>query len=209
MISQINPAFGKEPTVRIYLLAIALTWALAVAAGFVCLFNYQTSAGPSGQIPIAFPASSRIEHNTGQQTLIMFAHARCPCTRASVGELAKIMAKLQNQVRAYVLFHVPETKDRQWAETDLAAKAIAIPGVQVMHDKGGLETRRFHVKTSGHVLLYDRRGRLSFTGGITGARGHHGDNAAGRELFARVTQNRSMEPTEHVVFGCPILGELN
>ncbi len=205
----INPARHIVPVAHIYLPAVALAWAFAAAAGFVCLFNYQTSAGQSGQIPITFPASSRIEHTMGKRTLIMFAHARCPCTRASVGELAKIMARLQNKVQAYILFHVPENKDRQWATTDLVDKAIAIPGLQVVHDQGGLETRRFQVKTSGHVLLYDGMGRLSFSGGITGARGHHGDNEASKELFARVTQNWLKEPSEHVVFGCPILGELN
>jgi glyoxylase-like metal-dependent hydrolase (beta-lactamase superfamily II) len=39
--------------------------------------------------------------------------------------------------------------------------------------------------TSGHVLVYDRSGKLLFSGGIAGARGQEGDNtgsAAASEL---------------------------
>ncbi len=99
------------PAARVNLLVLALVWAVAVAIGFGCLFNYQTEAGKSGAIPVTFPEFSRMEPNPYQLTLIMFAHPRCPCTRASIGELDRVMAKLQDRVRAYVVFFVPETMD--------------------------------------------------------------------------------------------------
>ena len=37
--------------------------------------------------------------------------------------------------------------------------------------------QRFGAETSGQTLLYDRDGRLLFSGGTTGSRGHDGDNA--------------------------------
>jgi hypothetical protein len=189
------------------LLLLALIWAVGVAFGFGCLFNYQTAAGRSGTIPPVFPEFSRIERTPDRPTLIMFAHPRCPCTRASVGELAKVMAGLQNRVQALVVFYVPEAIAREWTDTGLVAEALAIPDVRVMHDIEGAETRLFGVKTSGHVLLYDNAGRLSFTGGITMARGHSGDNQGASELMLRSTQARSIDLCEQVVFGCPILDE--
>lgn len=197
------------PAARVNLLVLAFIWAVAVAIGFVCLFNYQTEVGKSGAIPVTFPEFSQMATRPDQPTLIMFAHPRCPCTRASLGELARVVSRLQDEVRAYVVFYLPETMDPEWAATDLVTTALAIPGVDVLHDKGGLETRRFRVRTSGHVLLYDKLARLSFTGGITSARGHYGDNEGSKELLARATQSHSNITSKHVVFGCPILNETN
>ena len=50
-------------------------------------------------------------------------------------------------------------------------------GWRCVLDPGGAEARRFGVATSGHVLLYDTRGDLIFSGGITPGRGEQGDNA--------------------------------
>lgn len=36
--------------------------------------------------------------------------------------------------------------------------------------------RRFGAYTSGQVMLYDTDRRLAFNGGITGSRGHEGNN---------------------------------
>ena len=192
---------------RFFLPALGLTWLASVAVCFGALFNYQTAPGHIGTVPVSLPADSQIEQASHQPTLIMFAHPRCPCTRASVGELARIMTSSQDCVRAYVVFHVPESATREWVATDLVAKALAIPGVFVKHDPGGIETRRFRIKTSGHVLLYDKAGRLSFSGGITSARGHAGDNEGSRKLIARIKANPSTERAEQIVFGCPILDE--
>ncbi len=40
--------------------------------------------------------------------------------------------------------------------------------------------------TSGQVLLYDPSGRLAFSGGITAARGHVGDNAGSDAIVGLV-----------------------
>lgn len=190
---------------RINFPLLALVWFVGIVIGFGGLFNYQNNAGPSGEVPTGIPGGSQIEPHLGRPTLIMFAHPRCPCTHASVGELARLMTKLQGKVHAHVVFHIPETTSPDWGATELVAEARAIPGVRVLQDHGGIETRRFGVKTSGHVLLYDPSGELAFTGGITLARGHEGDNVGSSALLAQVTRSGSMVPSGQVVFGCPIL----
>ena len=133
----------------------------------------------------------------------MLAHPHCPCTAASVGELAQIMARLQGKVAAYVLFVKPKEAGRDWDDTSLRRSAEAIPGVNVVFDPDGVEARRFGAETSGHTLLFAADGRLLFSGGITASRGHAGDNAGERAIVALVN-NQTPARTQTLVFGCSL-----
>ena len=62
--------------------------------------------------------------------------------------------------------------------------AAEIPGVEVVSDEDDAQSAAFGAAVSGQTLLYDREGRLIFSGGITAARGHAGDNA-GRSARSR------------------------
>jgi hypothetical protein len=53
------------------------------------------------------------------------------------------------------------------------------------------------------VLLYDRAGQLQFTGGITGSRGHAGDNT-GRDSVIRLLTGGGAARRHAFVYGCPI-----
>lgn len=72
-----------------------------------------------------------------------------------------------------------------------------------MIDDNGAEANRFHAATSGQTLLYDAAGRLLFSGGITGSRGHSGDNA-GQTAIVSLVNSGAAELTETSVFGCPL-----
>ena len=63
---------------------------------------------------------------------------------------------------------------------------------------------RFHVTTSGQTLLYSAAGELLFSGGITFARGHAGDNA-GRTAIESYSAGDSPGYRQTPVFGCPII----
>jgi hypothetical protein len=75
--------------------------------------------------------------------------------------------------------------------------------VSVRIDEAGREAARFGATTSGHVLLYDRGGRLRFSGGITASRGHVGDNA-GRAALLGLLIHGETERERTPVFGCPL-----
>ncbi len=62
-----------------------------------------------------------------------------------------------------------------------------------MRDADGREARHFGAATSGQTLLYDERGTLVFSGGITGARAHAGDNVGRQSLVALLNR----EPPAH------------
>ena len=181
-------------------------WFLAVAAGTVVLLGYENAPGASPAPPALWPGDSRIARATDLPTLVMFAHPRCPCTRASLGELAVLLAHCRGRVTPYVVLVKPDGLPGDWAQTDLRRSALSIPGVQVLCDDGGVEARRFHAATSGQTLLYGADGRLLFRGGITASRGHSGDNS-GRSAITALVNGQAAARVESFVFGCSLAGE--
>jgi hypothetical protein len=185
--------------------ASASLWSIAIAAGWVTLLRYDYESRPheSGPVPARWPTGSWIVRDHDCATLVMFAHPRCPCTRATIGELALLMAHCQGRLRAHVMFFRPVGASDAGAKTDLWWSAAAIPGVTVAQDDGGAEARRFHVATSGHTLLYGARGELLFSGGITASRGHSGDNAGRGAVFA-LLHDGVADRKETPAFGCSL-----
>ncbi len=178
-------------------------WLLVVLTGYLCLWKYKSTPGELGPAPHSWPAETRIERAGGRPTLVMFAHPMCPCSRASIDELAIIVSKSGGAVDAHVLFDKPASEGDDWTNTDLWRSARAIPGVSVSVDADGVEARRFGASTSGHVVLYDPAGHLLFAGGITNARGHEGDSEGRRAVLAYLRGGAATR-TEAPVFGCSI-----
>lgn len=183
--------------------ALGTVWLAALAFGGRTLFRYETTPGRVGQVSSVWPGESIISAPTDKPTLLMFAHPHCPCTRASVGELAQIMAHALGKVHAYVLFVKPPNAGADWDDTGLRASAAAIPGVVVMTDENGTEAARFGAETSGHTLVFDRKGALLFSGGITASRGHAGSNTGENAVLAALTE-QSLERGRTPVFGCSL-----
>lgn len=188
---------------RLILLAACALWLSAVGAGIKYLWSYESTPGVAAVAPDRWPAESRIKPAADRATLVMLAHPHCPCTRASIGELARLMTQAQGRVTAYVLFVKPPDFSDGWEQTDLWASAAAIPGVTVVRDDEGVEAGRFGAATSGQTVLYGAEGKLLFSGGITGARGHAGDNA-GRTAVVSLLTTAESEQKETPVYGCPL-----
>jgi hypothetical protein len=182
---------------------LILLWCAAVAWGFDKLWRYASEPGPTAESPSQWPHDSIIPPPSGRPTLLMFAHPKCPCTRASIEELAQIMTQCQGRLSAYVLFPKPAGADGDWEQTSLFTAAQAVPGVQVETDVDCREARRFAAKTSGFVLLYGGDGRLLFQGGITKSRGHSGDNPGRSAVVEWVIEGKSAM-NRCGVFGCLI-----
>lgn len=191
---------------RLVILGSMTLWLLLVGSGLAVLWAYENTPGAAGKPPVLWPVESRIQRAQDKATLVMLAHPHCPCTRASIGELALLMAHSEGHLTAYVLFLKPEGFSEQWEQTDLWQSAASIPGVNVLIDDEGIEARRFHATTSGQANLYDTGGRLLFSGGITGARGHSGDNA-GRSAIESILNAGAADRSETLVFGCPLFDE--
>lgn len=168
------------------------------------LVSYESTPGRAASVATQFPQESALNLASDRMTLVMLAHPRCPCTRASIGELAQIMAEGQGKLKAYVVFSRPTGGGADWNDTGLWRSAADIPGVTPVGDDEGRETRRFGAETSGHTLLFAADGRLLFSGGITAARGHAGGNAGESAIVALVRQQAVARATTPV-FGCQLV----
>jgi hypothetical protein len=188
------------------LATVATLWVVTIGVGLAMLWNYQNSSGAAGVPPSRWPANSSVKLAAGRPTLVMLAHPHCPCTRSSIGELALLMARSHGRVSAYVLFFKPPNFPDGWERTDLWESAGSIPGVTVLSDEGGVEAGRFNAMTSGATMLYGADGRLLFSGGITGSRGHSGDNDGRSAIVALVTGEAATQ-AETAVFGCSLVDE--
>ena len=205
----IEPTPGEERLVsrpggaRVLLLAGTILWLLVISIGLWMLWGYENTPGKAAEPPKQWPADSKILPARDHATLVMLAHPHCPCTRATIGELASIMAHSQGRLTAYVLFLKPTGFSEEWEKSDLWQSAASIPGVTAVIDDEGAEANRFHAATSGQTLLYDAAGLLLFSGGITGSRGHSGDNA-GQAAIVSLVNSGAADLTETSVFGCPL-----
>jgi hypothetical protein len=137
----------------------------------------------------------------------MFLHPRCPCSVASVNELARIMSRCAGQLDSTIYFVRPESEPAAWENGRLRNLASSIPGVNVKSDVGGSVAKQFHANTSGEVLVYDCRGNLCFHGGITSARGHAGDNL-GESAVIAIAMGEKSDVERCPVFGCPFRAEV-
>ncbi|MBI3819433.1 MAG: RedB protein [Planctomycetes bacterium] len=188
-----------------------LFWFSTVTFGIYELAAYSNAPCPEPKAPETWPADASIVRNAGKDTLLLFAHPKCPCTRATMGELAILLTRAPDRCTTTVLFYAPDSGGEDWLDTDLWRDAKNIPGVRVVADRGGVEARRFHVETSGEALVYDKNGSLVFSGGITASRGHAGDNPGRESIEQWLLKGRRLSP-DNPVFGCSLLtpcGEQN
>ncbi len=192
---------GTKPSGGVWL---ALILWLALLAGALVGISYHTHRpGPSAAASARWPLNSRIPRDATVPTLVLFAHPHCPCTRATLGELAVLMAQAQGKLHAEVCFLKPVQTPEAWTNTDLWRAAAAIPGVSVQEDRDGLEARLFGAETSGEARLFQTDGRLEFQGGITASRGHAGDND-GRAAIAALVAGEHPAMVRTPVFGCSL-----
>jgi hypothetical protein len=172
---------GRER--RLWILGAGCVWLALVCAGTRSLLDYSYAQGEVGRAPRVWPALSRLQQPTSGLVLVMMVHPRCTCTAATLAELQEFLARASGPPTAYVIFHVEGGDRARTTATALWRQAAAIPGVTLIADDG-TEAGIFGANTSGETMLYDASGRLRFAGGITGSRGHAGENYGLNALLA-------------------------
>lgn len=197
---------ARHRVLRIGVACSATIWAGIVVAAFFTLERHERTPGDSGPTAATWPRGTALDPNPDGPTVLMLAHPRCPCTRASIEMLGQILAESPN-VRTHVIFFTPADADAAWTTGPSWDLAAVVAGAFVSADPDGGEARRFGARTSGHVLAYDSDGTLIFSGGITAARGKAGPND-GAERLAQCLRDRRgpLEPSP--VFGCAILSDV-
>jgi hypothetical protein len=191
-----------------------LLWALGIAVGWLMLEGYANRPCELAMPPVQWPVDSQlaVPYQLAERDrlprLLLFAHPRCPCTRATLAELERFMARNMGKVSATIVFTKPPGAPDGWEESDILRRAQGIAGATTVVDTGGVESRRFQARTSGFAMLYEG-GRLAFYGGLTASRGHEGDSvglAAIQAILVRSQRSAGAAPSvEHCdVFGCPL-----
>jgi hypothetical protein len=198
--------------------AFAGLWIGSIGVGGAMLFRYDSTPGSAGRPAEVLPrnlAEVATPVAGGGLKLVVSIHPKCPCSRATMTELARIMTACHGRLETTVLMVRPEGQPEGWEKTDLWTSAARIPGVTVVADAGGAASEKFGADTSGQAMLYDASGKLIFSGGITESRGHEGDNAGQSAIIALVSAGKRAggaaqgTAAKTPVFGCSLFDECN
>jgi hypothetical protein len=188
---------------RVKVLVGLAAWLGVVGLGFWGLALYETRPGTEAAAPPSWPAQSGLALDPDRPTLMLFLHPHCPCSRASLNELEGLLQRHPQDLRTYVLVCKPPGVPEGWEQSATWQQAVALPGVRLQADDRDRERRLFGAETSGQVLLFDRTGRLRYSGGITPARGREGDNP-GRAAVEALLRGETAAVSQGPVFGCPL-----
>lgn len=190
---------------RWWLAVGVVAWLAVVFAGVWFMNADSFVPGVAGNAGAVWPGETTLARNETGYTLVVALHPECPCSRATVDELGKIMARAEGRLRAQVwCVQYAEIEDKAEASA-LWAQAKRIPGIELRVDHEGREARRFDMRVSGETRLYGRRGELLFQGGITAARGHAGDNPGEATILNLIADRRMAGDVKTTpVFGCSL-----
>jgi hypothetical protein len=169
------------------------------------LVGFDQTPGALGVALPRWPMSTAIHRNPDLQQMLVFLHPFCPCSAATLAELARVPARRPRDIpqpEIKILFVRPRGAT-EWRAGRLWDTAQKLPGAEVMWDEGGEEADRFGAQTSGAVFLYNSGGSLLFHGGVTGSRGHAGDNYGADQLILALNSGRPVSG-KHLVFGCAL-----
>ncbi len=122
-------------------------------------------------------------------------HPLCPCSKATLQLLAEAAQTAENSPSIDVIFcgEPKSSKNVQLAK--------AIPGATIEFISEQQSKDRFDSATSGQIFVW-QKGKLTFSGGITDARGEDAKGAAFTQ-FKRALQGNS-ESGVTPVYGCPL-----
>ena len=114
-----------------------------VGVGFLVLQLHGAAPGQGGRAIERWPDQSIVPLNSRRPTLVVAAHPLCPCTRATVAELTRVLTSYAGKVDANILILLPESAGHGWGPTDGLRRLGTMAGVQLIDDPGGKEATRF------------------------------------------------------------------
>ena len=166
---------GSHAAVTLRVVAV-VAWCGAVVCGLCWLADYASSPGAAAKAGSRWPARAAVSLHGRLPTLILFIHPQCPCTAATLEELDRLLGRVGDRVSTRILVYSDAALGPEWSHSSLWARAERIPWVRVEADPLGCQAALFGARTSGQAFLYSSDGQLLFSGGLTPARGHEGDN---------------------------------
>lgn len=179
-----------------------LVWLLVIACGLGQVWSYARTSNARMAPPEHWPASLPFSRSDSTGTLVLALHPRCPCTRATIAELQRVLADAEEKPDVIALVYRPSSASRAWDDAASIDLHASLSNLRSIDDVGGQIARQFGLNTSGEIILYDRAGALRYSGGITGSRGHEGPNPGQAALLNHLEGKASVHA--YPVFGCSI-----
>lgn len=173
------------------------------------LVDYSCRPGNKGDLANHLHRISGIQpllsrSNSQSQTLLVFYHPHCPCTKATAVNLKKILGSKSGELETYAFAYCPQHESDSWIASALTSTLKDEIGATIVLDRAGETSAFCGAKTSGHLLAYDDQGALLFSGGITSSRGHEGECRPASDLLKVI--NRGASETRHwPVYGCSLV----
>jgi hypothetical protein len=187
-------------------LAVAgLVWVALLAAGMAWMLGHDFTPGESsGEVPNVWPEDVARVRRSGVATLVMAVHPGCPCTRASLDQLERLIVRTGPRLRVMTLHFSSPATDTERVGVGTRNVISSNSRIEAMMDRDGELAKRFGLVTSGEVAVYDREGRLRFHGGLTPSRGCSAPGTGFDAVLALANGNEIARPAAPV-FGCSIL----
>lgn len=177
-------------------------WLTLLCFGIFISLEYEKTPARVVQAVGPIPSSlSTLPSPAKEFQLLMFAHPKCACTKASLSELARFMY-VNNTVETRIYFIVPRSYG-SWKDSETVKIASKIPGVAVSVDYDGAIAKSYQAVASGECFLFDRKSNLLFHGGITQSRGHEGANA-GLDQISSIVRKNTQLTAHNAVYGCAL-----
>jgi hypothetical protein len=184
-------------------MSVLAVWTVVMSAGFFALFAYEFKAADASAGGDTWPDTTGVLHSKNKTTLLFFAHAKCPCTAASVAELNRLLSAYGNQFDTTAVLVVPDGAGKDWENTAVAAAIRRLPDTVVIVDRSGAVARAFGARTSGETMVFGKNKALLFRGGVTASRGHEGSNQ-GIAALKEIASTRETSTVQFPVFGCAL-----
>ncbi len=171
-----------------------IAWACAIVFVMAGALVYDTKPGKQ---PVGEPGLRAAD--PGRWTLLMVVHPDCPCTKASLRNLAAIVETTRLPLKVQIVAAMPQRYDGPKSNLTLAR---GIPKATVTVLDADVAIQRHGALTSGHLFVFDPDRRLVYSGGVTPARGAEDATSSIRWFRALVEQRAvaSSAPT----YGCSL-----
>jgi hypothetical protein len=194
-------------------------WLAAVVWLFGQMMGYESQPAPAAVVAQSWPDQTAAQRISGKYSLVVFIHPHCPCSRATLDTISRLITHHEKVLSTTLFFVLPDDVSRDWAKTDLYQRAQELVSAGVKIDSAAIEANRFGGTTSGQALLYSPNGSLVFSGGLTDARGKFGesasewqinslllgDKAQGKNLNVYLDKNLATSMAKNLpVYGCAL-----
>src|SRR5262245_18498066 len=94
----------RPPRRTRFVVAVALlVWSSVVAFGFSYAWRYAYTPGRPANAKVAWPRSTQLQRRFGLPTIVMVLHPECDCSRASLVELAQVLARASRPVETFAI----------------------------------------------------------------------------------------------------------